>query len=418
MKTSSQETSHRHRLRQIFQQGIEAVQGETCVARWLKQHPIKGSVHIIAIGKAAASMAQGAINALPDQIEEGLLITKTGHCQPFEDNIHCVEAAHPVPDESSLQAGGQLLHFIQAIPVHSQTLVLISGGTSSLVEVLPQEISLADWQRTTQWLLANSFSIDQINAIRKRLSCIKAGRLAHYFADRRVMCLMISDVPGDDPGIIGSGLLVPERTRDEAWLAGLPGEITGLIQRAPPLPMENDPCFKTIVREIVANLADAKHAAESAAQHMGLQTHYHEEFIDGDAVEAGRHLAQQLLQGPPGVHIWGGETTVQLPVNPGRGGRNQSLALAAAQVLNNHPDVFLLAGGTDGTDGPGEYAGAMVDGGTASRGIQHLAGAQPLSWYLEHADAGSFLQASGDLIKTGPTGTNVMDLILGLKVAH
>jgi hydroxypyruvate reductase len=118
------------------------------------------------------------------------------------------------------------------------------------------------------------------------------------------------------------------------------------------------------------------------------------------------------------VHIWGGETTVQLPANPGRGGRNQSLALAAAQVLNNHPDVFLLAGGTDGTDGPGEYAGAMVDGGTASRGIQHLAGAQPLSWYLEHADAGSFLQASGDLIKTGPTGTNVMDLILGLKVAH
>jgi hydroxypyruvate reductase len=228
---------------------------------------------------------------------------------------------------------------------------------------------------------------------------------------------MISDVPGDDPGIIGSGLLVPERASDQPWLAQLPADIDGLVQRAPPLPDANDPCFKTIVREIVATLADAKHAAESAAQRLGWQTHFHEVFIAGDAVEAGRNLAQQLLQGPVGLHIWGGETTVQLPANPGRGGRNQSLALAAAQVLKDHPKVFLLAGGTDGTDGPGEYAGAVVDGRSAARGAQNLKSKHALSWYLEHADAGSFLQASDDLIHTGPTGTNVMDLILGLKIA-
>ncbi|WP_455210624.1 glycerate kinase type-2 family protein [Kaarinaea lacus] len=410
--------SSRQQLEHLFQQAIAAVQGDRCVERWLNRHPIVGPVHLIAVGKAAASMAQGAIKSLPEHIEEGLLITKTGHCQPFDHRIQCLEAAHPVPDESSLRAGNQLLHFIQAIPLHSQVLVLISGGTSSLVEVLPQDISLQDWRQTTQWLLGHSYSIDQVNYVRKRLSCIKAGRLAHYFADRRVICLMISDVPKDDPSIIGSGLLVPERQQDDTCIKDLPDSIAQFIHRAPPLPVCNDPCFKTIRTELVATLADAKRAAEAAAHKLGLPTHYHEAFIDGDAVEMGRALAEQLLQGPTGLHIWGGETTVRLPDNPGQGGRNQSLALAAAEVLHGHPGVFLLSAGTDGTDGPGEYAGAIVDGETASRGLKTLPQGRSIAWHLEHADAGTFLQASGDLIRTGPTGTNVMDLILGLKVAH
>ena len=407
---------YRQQLIQIFQQAIAAVQGDACVARWLSRHAIKGPVHLISIGKAAASMAQGALAVLPEQIEEGLLITKTGHCQPFDHRIRCLEAAHPVPDETSLQAGSQLLHFIQAIPVHSQVLVLISGGTSALVEVLPQEITLQDWRQTTQWLLGHSFSIDQVNDVRKRLSCIKAGRLAHYFADRRVICLMLSDVPNDDPGIIGSGLLVPDQHLSDDWMADLPQSMAQLLRRAPPPPASNDRCFKSIRTEVVANLAQAKQAAATAAQQQGLTTYLHEEFIAGDAVEAGRTLAHRLLQGPTGLHIWGGETTVELPAHPGRGGRNQSLALAAAEVLQHTPNVFLLAAGTDGTDGPGQYAGAMVDGESVARGLQSLDHGA-VSWYLEHADAGSFLEASGDLIHTGPTGTNVMDVILGLKVA-
>ena len=408
---------HRRQLIELFRQAVAAVQGETCVARWLKHHPLIGPIHLIAIGKAAASMANGALTVLPEQIDEGLLITKTGHCQPFDQRIRCLEAAHPVPDQSSLQAGNQLLHFIQAVPLHSHVLVLISGGASSLVEVLPQNISLEEWRQTTQWLLGHRFSIDQINYVRKRLSCIKAGRLAHYFADRRVLCLMISDVPQDDPSIIGSGLLVAERKLKEAWVDELPEFITGLIQRAPPPPASNDPCFKTMQIEVVASLADAKKAAQSAGQHLGLPTYCYDEFIAGGAVEMGRELARRLLQAPTGLHIWGGETTVQLPDNPGQGGRNQSLALAAAEVLRDQQNVFLLAGGTDGTDGPGQYAGAIVDGGTASRGLLKLDPQRSTSWYLDHADAGSFLQASGDLLQTGPTGTNVMDLILGLKVA-
>ncbi|KPJ93379.1 MAG: hypothetical protein AMJ53_07325 [Gammaproteobacteria bacterium SG8_11] len=408
----------RQQIEQLFRHAIAAVQGETCVARWLKTHPIKGPVHLIAIGKAAASMAQGALSALPQQIEEGLLITKTGHGERFDNRIQCLEAAHPVPDESSLQAGNQLLHFIQAIPLHSQVLVLISGGASSLVEVLPQDISLQDWRQATQWLLGHRFSIDQVNYVRKRLSCIKAGRLAHYFADRRVMCLMISDVPNNDPSIIGSGLLVPEYHHSGDWLQELPDSIAALIRRAPPLPASNDPCFKSIQIELVATLAHAKEAVASAAQKLELPTYKHEEFIDGDAGEMGQLLAQRLLQAPPGLHIWGGETTVQLPDKPGRGGRNQHLALAAAEVLSDQPGVVMLAAGTDGTDGPGEDAGAIVDGGTASRGRQKLGDGHSIAWYLEHADAGSFLDASGDLLFTGPTGTNVMDLILGLKLAH
>jgi hydroxypyruvate reductase len=404
-------------LLQLFHQAIDSVKGETCVARWLNHHRILGPVHLIAVGKAAASMAQGAITALSTQIEEGLVVTKTGHCQSFEPRIRCLEAAHPLPDDSSLQAGNQLLHFIQAIPLHSQSLVLLSGGASSLVEVLPQAITLRDWQNTTKWMLGHRYSIDQVNYVRKRLSCIKAGRLAQYFADRRVICLMISDVPKDDLSIIGSGLLVPEHNGAEDWIEDLPQSIADLIRFAPPLPASNDPCFNTIRTELVATLADAKKAVESAAQSLGLPTYCHEPFIDGDAVEMGRTLAQRLLQAPAGLHIWGGETTVQLPDNPGRGGRNQSLALAAAEVLHDHPEVFFLAAGTDGTDGPGEFAGAIVDGGTQSRGKKNLPPGRSLSWYLDHADAGSFLQASGDLIQTGPTGTNVMDLMLGLKVA-
>jgi len=328
-----------------------------------------------------------------------------------------VESAHPVPDATSLEAGSQLLHFIQAIPLHSQTLVLISGGASSLVEVLPQQVTLEQYQRITQWLLGHRYSIDQINYVRKRLSCIKAGRLAQYFADRRVICLLISDVPGDDPGTIGSGLLVAERNNQRNWVAGLPEDIQALLHCAPPLPASNDPCFNTIVMQIVARLSDAKKAAAEFGRSMGWLVHLHEEFIAGDALEAGRTLAQRLADGPYGLHIWGGETTVELPPNPGRGGRNQSLALAAAEVLANIPGVFLLSGGTDGTDGPGEFAGAFVDGGTVERGVQRLGAGATSKQYLVDADAGTFLQASGDLLYTGPTGTNVMDLILGLKVA-
>lgn len=406
----------RQQLTQVFQHAIATVAGEQCVSTWLQQHPIKGSVYVIAIGKAGVSMMQGAMAELGAQIEKGLVITKSKHCAKLDSHISCLESAHPVPDENSLNAGSQLLHFIQDIPLQAHVLVLISGGASALVEVLPEAVTLEDWRNINDWLLAHAFPIEQINYVRKRVSCIKGGRLAQYFAERRVNCLLISDVQGDDPGTIGSGLLVPDRTQAGPWLNKLPAAFTAMLQQSPQIPAENDTCFRSIVVDVIASLKEAKTAAQAQGETLGLPVMLHEEFIDGDAIQVGKSLAQQLRQGPSGLHIWGGETTVQLPPHPGRGGRSQSLALAAATVIAGHDDVFLLAAGTDGTDGPGEDAGALVDGGTLERAKQKLNSSRDAEYYLNNADAGRFLAASGDLIRTGPTGTNVMDLILGLKL--
>jgi hydroxypyruvate reductase len=181
----------------------------------------------------------------------------------------------------------------------------------------------------------------------------------------------------------------------------------------PPAPAPDDVCFQKVTREIVATLDNAKSATVDAAKKLGYEAVIESAFVSGDAVETGTRLANKLLQFEPGtVHVWGGETTVTLPESPGRGGRNQSMALAAALMLQGHAGLWLLAAGTDGTDGPTDDAGALVDGGTIARGEQ---AGRDAKQSLARADAGNFLEASGDLLQTGPTGTNVMDIMLGLK---
>jgi glycerate 2-kinase len=223
-----------------------------------------------------------------------------------------------------------------------------------------------------------------------------------------VRVLAISDVRGDDPAVIASGpLTLP---RDAGDIAALPADWRGLGARVTP----PDPAwFDTVDYEIVATLDDAKRAAALVLQ-RDWPVVLHPEFVAGDALDAGRRLARVLIEAEPGgVHIWGGETTVVLPPRPGQGGRNQSLALAAAIALAGAGRIALLAAGTDGSDGPTDDAGALVDGGTLERG--ELAGLDAAA-ALAAADAGRFLAASGDLIHTGPTGTNVMDLMLGLRL--
>jgi hydroxypyruvate reductase len=226
---------------------------------------------------------------------------------------------------------------------------------------------------------------------------------------------MISDVPGDDPSVIGSGMLVPDRSKGPAPVPHLPEPYDRLVKDAGPLPREDTDSLGQRCIEVVADLEMAKTAARRRAQRLGYAVTCHAEFVSGPAAQVGEGLAQTLLAGQTGIHLWGGETSVQLPPNPGRGGRNQALALAAARVLHGKTGVYLLSAGTDGTDGPGEDAGALVDGGTIDRGLAagHIHG-DPLS-YLQRADTGTFLAASGDLVRTGPTGTNVMDLMIGLK---
>lgn len=401
-------TQARRDLLTIFQAGLDRVRGREAVAQHLRgatQEPTA----VIAIGKAAESMCIGAQDELGANLVAGLIITKYDHGDPGRwagTNVRLIESAHPVPDNNCLAAGRALLDFIAAQPQDRPLLFLISGGASSLVEVLRPGLTLDDLRQVNDWLLGSGLAIDQMNWVRQRLSCIKAGGLLSYVADRPCRLLLISDVPGDDPAVIGSGLMVPARPgvagpELPCWL------VDKLVDLVPP---QNSAVPEP---ELVACLADALDAAEQKAVELGYVVSRHPEFLDGDAAEVAAALVQGMADATPGLHLWGGETTVRLPESPGRGGRNQQLALAAAVAMHGRGDMLLLSGGTDGTDGPTEDAGGIVDGNTLTRVDSD---AEDAGRYLAHADAGSFLEMSGDLINTGPTGTNVMDLVIGLKL--
>jgi glycerate 2-kinase len=404
----------REDILKIFRSALAAVHGTACVERFLAVRRLQGEVYAVAVGKAAEAMLQGARSALGERLRSALLVTKRGHATAAAmdmPGMTVIEAGHPIPDEDSLYAGRAMLDFIDATPSDALLLFLISGGTSSLVEVLPEEVSLADLQRVNQWLLAAGFDIHDMNVLRKRLSCIKGGRLAARLHGRRVVQVMISDVPGDNPADIGSGLLVPEEETPVA-ASSLPAWFQALLEHSPPL-MTDPSHFLDIETHVIASLDHALGAAALETKKLGHKLQVHTERMSGDAALLGRRFAGALIDGPAGVHLWGGETAVALPPVPGRGGRNQHLALAAAEMLADYSNVWLLAAGTDGSDGSQGDTGALVDGGTVSRGAQQHMNAADC---LRRADAGSFLETSGDLISTGPTGTNVMDIVIGMKL--
>ncbi|HQU15522.1 MAG TPA: DUF4147 domain-containing protein [Gammaproteobacteria bacterium] len=405
---------HRHRLLVVLQAALGAVDGATCVGRALQGELPGGTLHLVAVGKAACAMTRGALGAVAGRVCRGLVITKSGHVDSglcAQQGIHCREAGHPVPDRASLAAGAALLQFIQQTPMNDPLWFLISGGASSLVEVLPDGLSLEDLAGVNRWLLASGLDIRQMNRIRSSLSAIKAGRLLRWLQGRRVLALLVSDVRGDDPAVIGSGLLVPGSTGSRD-MPEVPPWLRTLTERQPPVPAPGAPGLGVAEIRVVARLEDAKQTAADCARRLGGPVTLYSDFVDGAAAVAGRWLARRIMEGPPGFSIWGGETTVCLPAAPGCGGRCQSLALAAALEFRNQPGVALLAVGTDGGDGSTEDAGALVDGASVGRGESHgLDGADCLA----RADAGTFLAASGDLIQTGPTGTNVMDLMIGWR---
>lgn len=400
----------------LLHAGLAAVHGEAVVARRLAAWEPGGPVVLLAVGKAAQAMSAGARQVLGARLARGLVISKPGHLDPpilAAWGLLGLEAGHPLPTAGSLEAGRHTLALLGGLGPKESLLVLISGGASSLLEVPVPGLGLLELERINRWLLGSGLAIDAVNGVRKALSQIKGGGLLRWLAGHQVRVLAISDVPGDDPGAIGSGLLVPEPQLAER-LAGLdlPPWLAELVhqglQRRGELPTRGPPI------ELVASLDLAKAAVAQAARSQGLPVEVHWDFVAGDAAERGRELGHALLAGAPGVHLWGGETTVRLPPEPGRGGRNQQLALAAARVLSGHGGCALLSAGSDGTDGPTDDAGALVDGDTLARALD--AGFDPKT-ALARADAGTLLAAVGALIHTGPTGTNVMDLILGYRAA-
>lgn len=398
----------RQDLETIFQAALAAVNGRTVVRDHLARQPPTGELAVVAIGKAASAMLAGARDALGERLAAALLITKPGHFDPdlqADARITCLAGGHPVPDASSLAAGDGLLRFLANLPAGRPVLFLLSGGTSSLVEVPAAGVDLALLRRANRWLLGSGLDIQAMNRVRRRLSAFKGGRLRTRLGERPAAVLLISDVAGDDPAVIGSGPLFPAPDAAGA-LPALPDWLA--LPPAVALPDSG----ATIPHRVLASLTMALTAGAAQARAMGFPATLMPDALDGPAADTGRAIVQRLRDADPGIYLWGGETTVVLPERPGQGGRNQHLALAAALELQGRRDILLLAAGTDGNDGTTPAAGAIVDGGTVARAA---AAGRDAAAALERADAGPCLAAAGDVLVTGPTGTNVTDMVIGLK---
>lgn len=362
-------------LRSLFEAGVYAVRGDTAVARAISSLAVPKPDQIIAVGKAAGAMARAASSAFPDV--PTLVVTKYGHAEDAPPNAEVLEAAHPVLDENSLKAGARLLDVVAEMPKGSHLLMLVSGGASALVEAPGKGMDLASFKSRSTELLGSGADIHAMNKIRKSLSRIKGGKLFDRFTGARLTTLAISDVEGDMLSVIGSG-----------------------IGDAP------ESAVFEFVSQIVASNAIAREAVARAAAQRGLTLRTNLETLYDDINVVGPKLARTLQSGAAGLHLWGGEPTVILPPNPGRGGRNQALALLIAREIAGRDDLTVLVAGTDGTDGPTDAAGAIVDGTTWQTSAATA---------LAAADAGAWLDTKGALLRTGPTGTNVMDLVIALK---
>ncbi len=376
----------RELLIELYRAGVSRVEGRRCVREALRGEPA-GRIWAAAIGKAAVSMALGARDALGAALERLLVVTPPGHgaeALAATAAVEILESAHPLPDERSLRAGARLLGWLDELPAQVIPLFLISGGASALVEVPMPGVSLEQLVRISQRGIAAGRDIVALNGERARCSQIKGGRLAARLGARSGRALLISDVPGDDPAVIGSGILAPAAGGDR------------------------------IHREVIASIDMAMDAVSEAARARGLTVRRATARFAGDAQRLATQFTHELALGEAQVRVWGGESTVQLPASPGRGGRNQHLALAAARLIAGYAHLTLLAAGTDGIDGPTQDAGAVVDGETCARiAVQGLDADE----CLRRADAGTALAAAGALLRTGPTGTNVADLVIGLKLA-
>ncbi|PID34389.1 MAG: hydroxypyruvate reductase [Thiotrichales bacterium] len=401
----------RENILNIYLAGLEAVKGDNAVYQALMASGDLPACHIVAIGKAAEAMYQGAKRYLDGDVSSVFMISKFGHYSAevlADPQVVALEAAHPVPGESSLLAGQMLLEHLQKLPAGEPCLFLISGGASSVCEVPGEGWTLEDLQELTQDLLSDGFSIHEMNAIRRRVSSIKGGKLWRYIGERPVRALLISDVEGDVPASIGSGLLFPPEEDDvseqllgqmaEKWRERLPAFET--------LSVPND--FRW---QIVASNQMALAAMQQKAMELGYKVETVPRFLNGPAVHVAHVCVAELRDTDADMLLWGGETTVALPEQAGRGGRNQHFALAAALEIEGQ-DMMIFAAGTDGSDGMSEDAGALVSGKTCTKG--RAVDKHPEE-SLQRADSGNFLEACGDLIYTGPTGTNVMDVVIGLK---
>jgi hydroxypyruvate reductase len=425
---------------QIFQAGIDAVAGEKTVQRQCRiedQNLLIGRLHynlselgrivVVGAGKASAFMATALEELLGDRIDRGLVNVKYGHLAALHQ-VELIEAGHPVPDRNGQRGAAAILALAHAAQSKDLLICLMSGGGSALLPLPAEGIDLVDKQAMINTLMACGATIHEINTLRKHTSAIKGGQLARAAYPADLVALILSDVVGDDLDVIASGPTVADSSTFEDAMAVVrkydltpklpPGIMSyleaGLAGQRPETPKPGDVACASAQNLIIGSNLEALQTARTVAQGLGYNSIILSSTIQGETRDvAAWHaaVAREIRQSghpvaPPACVLSGGETTVTLQ-GRGKGGRNQEFALAAAIAIADPQDMVILSGGSDGTDGPTDAAGAIIDATSLSRG--RSAGLDPLA-HLTNNDAYHFFQPLGDLLFTGPTHTNVMDL--------
>lgn len=389
------------------------------------------AVHVVGAGKASATMAHAVERILGNAIKGGLINTKYGHLAKLR-RVQLQEAGHPVPDAAGVDGARKIASLLQFCDEGDLVIALISGGASALLPLPAEPVTLEEKQKTTKLLLACGATINEMNAVRKHISGIKGGQLARLAYPATVLALLLSDVIGDPLDVIGSGPAAPDdSTFQTAWdvlekyklTTKVPATVrqrlkAGCDGKIEDTPKSGDPCFLRTQNVIIGSNRLAVDAAARKAKDLGYKPLVLSTFIEGETRDiAAMHcaIAREILASgrpakPPVCLISGGETTVTLRGN-GLGGRNQEFALAGALDVSGLNDVVVFSGGTDGTDGPTDAAGAIADGATLQRASELGLNAPQA---LANNDSYHFFENLGDLVKTGPTGTNVMDVRLVL----
>lgn len=405
-------------LRTLFDAAVAAADPKTLIARWLPPPP-KGRTLVVGAGKASAAMA-AALELQWRGPLEGLVVTRCGYAVPCQ-RIEITEAAHPIPDAASERAALRMLERVRGLSADDLVIALMSGGGSSLLALPAAGLDLTDKQQINEQLLRSGADIAEINCVRKHLSSIKGGWLAAAAAPARVLSLIISDVPGDEPGVIASGPTIADASTFEEALAVLkkysiekPRRVLEHLRKAAlETPKPGDPRFEGHMHHLIATPQQSLEAAARVAKAEGVLPLILSDSVEGEAREVARVMAAMARQvrryrqpaPAPCVLLSGGETTVTVR-GDGLGGRNVEFLLALAIQLRGLPGVCALAADTDGVDGQAEVAGAVIDASTLQR-------ARALGLHadacLSSNDAHHFFQALADQIITGPTLTNVND---------
>ena len=419
----------------ILDAGVNAVEPHRLVRDALGGEPALGSaggVHLVAVGKAAAAMAAGATEVLGDRIRAGVVLAPRGAISGAPSGLRLFEGGHPIPSAEGARGAEAIRELARDLEEGDQLLCLVSGGGSALMTLPAEGVSLADVQVVTDLLLRAGATIEELNCVRKHIERLKGGRLADLASPAEIAALVLSDVVGDPLDVIASGPVTPDPTTFGEAVAvldrygvddRLPAAIrerleAGVSGRVRETPKADEVCFERVRATVIGNNRIAATAALEAAQGLGYATRLLTTQCVGEAREVGRELAllaralECAVDGltPPACLIAAGETTVTV-VGEGRGGRNQEVVLGAALELAGSDRVLIASMGTDGIDGPTDAAGAMADGRSMGRAQERGVDARAR---LADNDAYGFFEALDDLILTGPTGTNVMDLMLVL----